>query len=160
ADFPADWFSIKERLAGMSEDFLSWNEYQQICRQLGEDDATAQRDLAKFLHILGIALNYSDDPRLEDTRVLKPRWVQGGIYTLLRGGQKSERQGVLTLVDVASTLDVDRYPAGKHKFLLRLMERFQLCFPLPGYEDHYFVPELLGENQPQIGEVLEEPGIG
>ena len=54
-DFPADWFMIKERLSGMA-DFVTWNEYQDICRELGESDAKAQRELARFFHILGIAL--------------------------------------------------------------------------------------------------------
>jgi len=67
ADFPSDWFEIKERLAGMKENFVTWDGYQEICRGLGEHDAKAQRDLAGFLHILGIALNYRDDPRLRET---------------------------------------------------------------------------------------------
>src|SRR5262249_45676351 len=92
--FPADWFKIKERLAGMKENFVSWEQYQEICRDLGEKDPKAQRDLAGFLHILGIALNYADDPRLKDRHVLNPRWVTEGIYTLLRIGQKNRLNGV------------------------------------------------------------------
>jgi len=35
--------------------------------------------LTGFLHDLGIALNYKDDPRLRFAYVLKPDWVTGGI---------------------------------------------------------------------------------
>jgi internalin A len=163
ADFPADWFAIKERLAGMQENFVTWDQYQEICRELGEQDAKAQRDLAGFLHILGIALNYRDDPRLSDTHVLNPRWVTEGIYSILRAGQqdKPKRQGVLETGDLAKFLEVRDYPPSCHDFLLTLMEKFHLCFPLQGEHKRYLVPELLGENQPEeIRSLLAEPGLG
>lgn len=160
ASFPADWFDIKERLAGMEESFLELEQYQEICRKLGETDAQAQRDLARFLHILGIALHYADDPRLYDTRVLKPTWVTDGIYTLLRVGQREKRGGVLLPSDLILALDPHLYPSSRHDFLLRLMERFQLCFRLQGQQERYLVPDLLGENQPDIKELLEAPGLG
>jgi internalin A len=158
--FPADWFEIKERLAGMKENFVTWDQYQEICRELGEQDPEEQRQLASFLHILGIALNYRDDPRLQETHVLNPRWVTEGIYSLLRVGQKQWRDGVLTKTELAAVLDEQRYPKSRHSFLLHLMEKFQLCFRLPGKEERYLVPELLGENQPDLRELLVAPGLG
>lgn len=161
ADFPADWFAIKERLAKMSENnenLVTWEEYQEICRGLGENDPQAQRHLARFLHVLGIALNYADDPRLRDTHVLNPRWVTEGIYTLLRAGQKQKCNGVLAQSDVAAVLTPHDYPATSHDFLLRLMEKYQLCFELG--HGRYLVPELLGENQPdEIRSILNAPGL-
>ncbi len=158
--FPAEWFAIKERLAGMTENFVSWEQYQETCRSLGERDAEAQQRLAGFLHILGIALNYRDDPRLKDTHVLNPRWVTEGIYSLLRAGHKASRGGGLTKNDLAEVLDSKRYPPSSHAFLLHLMEKFQLCFRLPGRDERYLVPELLGENQPDLREHLSKPGLG
>ena len=158
--FPADWFTIKERVATMPGNFITWDDFQEICRYHGENDLQGRRDLAKFLHILGIALNYSDDPRLQDTRVLKPSWVTEGLYTLLRAGQKQNSGGVLYPRDLALVLDPKQYPASRHDFLLRLMERCQLCFRLPGQEERYLVPELLGENQPDLKALLEAPGLG
>jgi len=160
ADFPSDWFSIKERLAGMEDNFVSWERYQEICREQGEADAQAQRDLARFLHILGIALNYADDPRLYDTRVLKPRWVTDGIYAVLRSPELHARGGVLHPKDLTDALDACSYPVAKHDFLLRLMENFQLCFRLPSKVERYLVPELLGENQPDIKKLLQSRGLG
>lgn len=158
--FPADWFKIKERLASMPENFIDWEGYQKICRDLGEHELQAQRDLAKFLHILGIALNYAEDPRLHDTRVLKPTWVTDGIYSVLRALQKETTGGVLRLADLSCALDATNYPPSKHDFLLRLMEKFQLCFRMPGQQERYLVPELLGENQPDIKSVLDVVGLG
>ena len=162
-DFPTDWFAIKERLASMEENFVTWDEYQEICRQLGENDSKAQHHLAGFLHILGVALNYSDDPRLRDTHVLNPRWVTEGIYSILRWGHKDKGKykGTLEPSDLGQTLDKVRYPTRSHEFLLALMEKFQLCFRLAGSRNSYLVPELLGENQPnEIKELLAESGLG
>ena len=159
ANFPADWFEIKERLAEMQENFITWDQYQQICHRFGEHDTAAQRHLAGFLHTLGIALNYREDPRLQDTHVLNPRWVTEGIYTLLRAGQREKSTGVLTDHDLGDVLDAKHYPPECHSFLLRLMEKFQLCFRLPGRLERYLVPELLGENQPDLKSLLEKPGL-
>jgi len=112
------------------------------------------------LHILGIALNYADDPRLQETRVLKPTWVTDGIYTLLRAVQRENKGGVLSPGDLGKALDRGTYPKSKHDFLLRLMEKFQLCFRLPGKAERYLVPELLDENQPDLKTLLDEPGLG
>lgn len=158
--FPADWFVIKERLEVMGENFVEWERYQEICRGLGEHDLQAHRDLARYLHILGIALHFADDPRLHDTRVLKPTWVTEGIYALLRAGHRQRLDGVLTPADLRTVLDPKLYPSSKHDFLLRLMEKFQLCFRLPGQQERYLVPDLLHENQPDIKALLESPGLG
>jgi internalin A len=81
--FPASWFGIKDRLAGMDANYISYDEYRKICRDNGEGKGSAQESLAFYLHSLGIALNYKDDPRLRDTHVLNPRWVTNGIYRIL-----------------------------------------------------------------------------
>lgn len=159
AAFPADWFDIKERLSSMEENFITWDQYQAICRGSGELGAEAQRSLASFLHILGIALNYREDPRLRDTHVLNPRWVTEGIYTLLRAAQNTKYEGVIEKADLENVLDLIQYPKDQHDFMLRLMEKFQLCFELIKDSGRYLVPELLGENQPDLKTFLDEPGL-
>ena len=158
--FPGGWFKIKDRLAGMAENFITWDQYQAICGKHGEQDPTAQRRLATFLHILGIALNYGSDPRLKDTHVLNPRWVTEGIYAILRLGQKETQDAVITKRDLDKFLNESRYPAQSHGFLLNLMEKFELCFRLPGREERYLIPELLGENQPDLKPLLGSARTG
>ena len=82
-DFPAAWFAIKQRLSGMTENYLSFDQFRAICRNLGESDTGAHDTLACYLHDLGIALHYKDDLRLCNTQVLKPAWVTGGVYRIL-----------------------------------------------------------------------------
>ena len=145
--FPASWFAIKERLATMSESYLSFDRFRQVCRELGEADGAEQESLAGHLHTLGIALNYKDDPRLRDTHVLNPHWVTGGIYRILNAPLLADRKGVLHMDDLPRILPEDDYPRTMHLFLLDLMRKFDLGFPFPDDADRYLVPELLDKQQ-------------
>jgi internalin A len=153
-DFPAAWYDIKQRLSGMTESYLSFEQFEEVCRNHGESDAAAHADLAGYLHDLGIALNFKDDPRLRETHVLNPHWVTGGIYRILNAKILASRKGVLHLTDLPDILPTDSYPRKMHMFLLDLMRKFKLCFPLPDNSDHYLVPELLDKQQPQEADLF------
>ncbi len=150
--FPAAWFEIKQKLSGeeaRQRNYLTYREYQEFCGRHGEPDEKEQRMLAGYLHQLGIALNYSDDPRLHDHHVLNPHWVTTGIYRLLNASKLADQQGELRLADVAGILRGDDYPPQMHRFLLDLMKKFELCFTYPTRdESHYLVPELLSKQEP------------
>ncbi len=77
------WFAVKNKLAEMKKDFISYTQYKRMCRAQGIKDEASQRILIRFLHDLGIALNFQDDPRLEDTNILNPEWVTNGVYKIL-----------------------------------------------------------------------------
>jgi internalin A len=154
--FPAAWFSIKDRLAGMKENYLSIEEYRRECAELGETDPQAQELLAGYLHSLGIALNYREDPRLKETHVLNPHWLTGGIYKILNAEKLQLQKGEIRLRDLRDILDRKKYPAQMHPFILDLMKKFELCFSLredeeinpPEEESRYLVPELLDKQEP------------
>jgi internalin A len=147
--FPASWFSIKDKLAGMRRNYLSFEEYRRECAVLGEQDPEAQDSLAFHLHNLGIALNYKDDTRLKDTHVLNPHWVTSGIYKILNATRLEKQKGEISLKDIPSILDRKEYPAEVHWFLLDLMRKFEMCFTLDGKEGVYLIPELLGKQEPE-----------
>jgi internalin A len=155
--FPAAWFSIKDRLAGMKENYLSIEEYRRECAKLGEEDPQAQELLAGYLHSLGIALNYREDPRLKETHVLNPHWLTGGIYKILNAEKLQLNKGEIRLRDLREILDKKKYPTKMHPFILDLMKKFELCFSLredeegsspPEEESRYLVPELLDKQEP------------
>ena len=146
--FPANWFTIKDQLADMSDNYLSFEEYRGICATHGERDPKAQETLALYLHSLGIVLNFKDDPRLQDTHVLNPHWVTNGIYRLLTSPKLEEQQGEIRLSDLRDILDLEKYPVRMHRFLYDLMKKFDLCFSFPDNDTHYLIPELLDKQQP------------
>lgn len=157
--FPAAWFSVKEQLEKMAESYLSFDEYRRLCERVGESDANAQETLASFLHTLGVALNYRDDPRLRDLHVLKPEWVTEGIYSILNDKSLTVGHGELTLAQMGSILDSKRYPPERHLFLLELMRKFELCIRFPEDDDRYLIPELLDKQEPANLEPAGSEGL-
>jgi internalin A len=147
--FPASWFQIKEQLPKMQKNYLSFEQYREECARLGEKDAAAQELLAVYLHRLGIALNYKDDARLQDTHVLNPRWVTDGIYKVLNSEKLEKQKGEIRLNDLAEILDQRDYPVKMHRFLFDLMRKFDLCFIFPDDDCHYLIPELLDKQEPE-----------
>lgn len=154
--FPEQWFAIKNRISGMRESYLTFEQFRKECAELGEAEADGQEKLAAVLHVLGIALNFRDDERLRETSVLNPLWVTGGIYSLLNDNEIAVRHGLLTLADFARVLPEKEYPADSHEFLRELMCKFELCFPIGEQRSgQYLIPELLGEQEPDEASPLD-----
>src|SRR5262249_10137092 len=55
--FPGSWFTIKDRLSGSTQNYMTWREFRSLCESHGESDETLQESLASYLHTLGIVLN-------------------------------------------------------------------------------------------------------
>jgi hypothetical protein len=159
--FPKKWLEIKQWLEGLKEPYLEYTSYTQHCRVLHEDDPKQQAALAAAMDELGVALNYARDPRLRDTTVLRPNWLANGIYALLRANILAQKplvpDGVLTeekvgeilaVADHSKVLKLTEYPRAKWSFLLRLMNLFQLSFPLDEQGERYLVPTLLPADEP------------
>ena len=120
--------------------------------------------------------NLLRDERLRDTTVLRPDWLANGIYAVLRAnlmlpGRPLVPDAVLTpeklgeIYSVAAQepvkmLKAADYPMEKWNFLLRLMNRFQLCFPLNEEGSQQLCPMLLhvgpppGTDEPQGDDVV------
>jgi internalin A len=159
--FPHRWREIKDAVAGMRDNFLTYRQYSTLCDEWGEYDSKAKADLAGILHALGLALYFGRDPRLHDTRVLNPRWVTGGVYAVIRAPSVRSRNGQLDVSDMPRVLSeaeqegvirASDYPSSTHRFILELMRAFQLCYASDeeGKSVRYLVPELLSEFEPNM----------
>lgn len=151
-EFPRIWFSVKEEMVGMKENYLPLCRYREICRNHAVTVSEDQDALAGYLHDLGIILHYADDERLSDTTVLNPRWVTASVYTLLRHVEKRQTgdgkfTGYLSLVEARSALTDTN--SEMVKYLVGLMERFELCYPLEEKEGIWLIPQLLAPQSPQ-----------
>ena len=169
--FPNRWREIKDFIAGMRDNFLTYSQYSKLCAQYGETDPAAQADLAGILHALGLALYFGKDPRLHDTRVLNPGWVTGGVYAVIRAPSVAEHDGQLAVRDMPRVLrEAERlkvlkaadYPPRTRRFILELMRTFQLCYASEeeqGKSERYLVPELLPEFEPEMAEPWEQAPV-
>ena len=152
AKFPASWLRIKDELSQMrrrlNKDYISFDEYRDLCARHGETGPVAQDILAGFFNDLGITLNYKDDPRLSDKHVLNPQWVTGGIYKILNAPSLANAGGILRAKQLGSILASANYPRATHSFVLELMRKFEICFPfIENNRVHYLIPELLNKDE-------------
>ena len=155
--FPSAWWAIKEELEKKDRDHLSYGDYRVLCARFGEPNESKQDSLAAILHALGVALNYADDVRLRDTTILNPRWVTNGLYTLLRDAARDDGTGELHLKDVQRVLPKET-PV-MQRYMVELMRRFELAFPLNEAGDRWLVPQRLADQQPKLTIEWQEPGI-
>jgi internalin A len=169
--FPRHWRIIKDAVASMHCNFLTYRQYTNHCNKHGESRPSAQADLAGILHALGLALYFGKDPRLHDTRVLNPGWVTGGVYAVIRSQYVEERDGQLSLADMPCVLaeaeeqkviKSSDYPPKTHRFILELMRAFQLCYASEEENSkptRYLVPELLPEFEPEMSEPWNKASV-
>lgn len=155
-EVPASWVAVKNDCfsrhgIGAEKHYLSLKEFRGLCAKHGEKERAKQESLARLLHQLGAVLHYADDPRLRDTAVLNPYWVTDGAYRLLRSKDWPGSDGTLTLAEASKAVpDADDIAT---RYLLGLMERFEMCFTLEDVENQgppqrWLVPGALSKNQP------------
>ena len=152
---PETWLKVMEDCAGEARgkrQHMTIDEFREICANHGENDSIQQESLARLLHKLGTVLHFIDEPRLRDTSVLNPHWVTNGVYRLLRFKDRPGSDGTLTLTEALQALPGETEETAR--FLLRLMERFEMCFPLDEEEGDklatkWLIPGALGEFQPE-----------
>jgi internalin A len=154
-EFPSSWFKIKDELTLQQKNYLNFDDYCAVCAKYGETDERSQDSLAYYLHDLGIALNFKDDPRLQDTHVLKPQWVTEGIYTILNAPLLADQKGELRLRNLQRILPAKSYPVNMHGFVMDLMKKFELCFSFPDSDTHYLIPELLDKQEPEAAAAFD-----
>jgi small GTP-binding protein len=157
--YPKQWWAVKEEIRQVQQKkpHISYTEWRDICAKCGVTDAYGQDAASRDLHMLGVALNYGEDERLRDNTVLSPNWLTRHCYALIRHAEKN--QGVLRCEELASVLGKDpdgEHDARMHYYLLRLMERFEVVYPL-GEEwppECWLVPLALPDSQPKGVEVF------
>lgn len=138
------WYDIREEIERISErKYITYDEYRQICNKYNVG-AEEGKSLSKYLHDLGIILHYQDDTFLKSIVILSPEWATSAVYKILDSQESilRNRNGILKINDLPLIWNnFDLYPEDKHIFLLRIMEKFELCYQLN--KESYLVAELL-----------------
>ena len=147
------WFGVKQELERMSEHFIDYRSYVDLCEVQGVADQTAQTTLVGFLHDLGAVVHFEDFD-LREVYVLEPRWVTEGVYKILNSEQLARNKGILDLRRLSDILTSEEaYPRDKHRYLIRLMMKFELCYEID--PNTVLVPDLL-----EVPEPAFDPGEG
>ncbi len=149
AKWPSDWRRVKEELPAAKRNWLAFEDFCAFRHKRGVTQRKDQEALAESLHALGLMLAYRKEEALRGFGVLNPQWVTKGIYDLLNASKLKAKNGKLTCSDFADLLPARNYPAALHPYLLALMRKFKLCFPLDDDGRAYLIPELLTKEEPK-----------
>ncbi len=146
------WFKIKALLEAEIKPFIPYEEYKNICKNLELNDDSTQQTLIRFLNDLGSIIHFND-PMLEHTHVLKPRWITEAVYRIINSDILAINKGLLHREDLKEILkkkyidDFD-YPLDKHDYIINLMKKFEICYPC-GSND-VLLPSLLDVETPKF----------
>ncbi len=147
---PFTWKHLRDQLEGegKSNDYLSVEDYYQRCQKHGlkkeESDV-----LSSYLHDLGTMIHFNKIPLLKDTLILNSKWLTDAIYTIIDDLTITNQHGKFTYDDLIRLWDKNIYPENKHAMMLKLLEKYGICFETSEYGD-YLTPHLLSPSQPEI----------
>lgn len=146
------WFQVKQALENWTQNYITSEQYRELCYEQHINDSQTQNILAKYLNDLGVVV-YFPDLELNDTHVLEPRWITEAVYKIINSKQLAAKQGVLCLKDLAEILmqkskEDFHYPPEKHRHIIELMKKFELCYQVD--RDHILIPDLLDVQEPDF----------
>ena len=144
---PSTWVRVRKVLQTDKRDTVSREAFLELCYAQGIQREADALQLADYLHHLGEILFFQDDPILGDIVILKPTWGLDAVYRVLDNPAIVDNWGQFTLTDLRNLWHEPYYAHHRHQ-LLRLMQKFQLCYPLPSHEDTFIAPQLLEEKVP------------
>ncbi len=151
---PSDYFEIKEKLEEIfanNTNHISRKDFDNIAKDIDE----SERDLLlKSLDCLGICLWY---PNIKGSEllILNPEWITRGIYRIINwlkeGKDKLATVDFKDFNDIFNN-DIEVYPKSTHEFLYKLMQKYELAYKKP-YYDQIVVPRCLPEDCPSKSEL-------
>jgi hypothetical protein len=137
---------VRKTLENDTRNYISLNEYLNICHENGFDRLEDKLQLSGYLHDLGVCLHFQDDPLLKKTVILKPTWGTDEVYKVLDNPGVIRSLGRFNRGHLAKIWNEEKY-ANMQDELLQLMINFKLCYKLKNSGD-YIAPQLLTANAP------------
>ncbi|MEM7510961.1 MAG: COR domain-containing protein, partial [Bacteroidota bacterium] len=147
---PTKWVNIRKRLneRALEENYISIQEFRKICVKEGIEDAKKQLFVSDFLHSLGAILHFSQEKLLRNMVILKPEWATGAVYKVLDHTAKKKGAAGRFLKEELEQVWSDLSYQDVFDQLLALMEKFELCYELPGNKEEFIVPKLMPNDHP------------
>ena len=115
------WFNVKEKLQDMTNHYISYENYKNICENENVKKQEHQKTLVTFLNDLGVIVYFSD-LELCDTNVLNPEWVTNAVYKIINSKQLAENKGVLDINSLSDILTEEDCPREKQQYVVNLMK--------------------------------------
>ncbi|MBC5833654.1 GTP-binding protein [Flavobacterium sp. F372] len=135
---PKVWLEIRTILESLKSNYISADEYLNICNQHGLSNKRALF-LSQYFHDLGVFLHFQEDNLLRNILFLKPEWATNAVYKILDSKDVISRNGEFDPNMLDSILD--DFERDKRPYIVTLMKKFELCFEVE--QNVYLIPELL-----------------
>ena len=153
------WLAVKERLEGLEKDYISYEDYEQICQAENVIEEGQQKTLIEYLHELGVVLHFKEFS-LEHMKILNPEWITQGIYKIINSKMLKDKKGVLDKRSLAFILNKEKFEDDDYEkglkrskytkqeqiYVIDLMREFELSYEPDGGQ--VFVPGLFEEKEP------------
>ena len=146
------WFNVKTQLERMTDNFISYDEYKEICKNENITEEGSQNTLVDFLNDLGVILHFKDF-KLLDTHVLEPKWITQAVYKIINSEELADNKGILELGSLDGMLKKRQqtdyyYPRDRYPYIVELMKKFELCYEIDSHT--VLIPDLLEVQEPKI----------
>ncbi|MCP5048664.1 MAG: GTP-binding protein [bacterium] len=150
--WPLQWLNVKKELKNISQHTISYTHYEAVCAKEEITNPSVRETLLDYLNDIGVSLHFKD-LELLDTHVLEPRWVTEAVYRIINSKSLAEHSGELNLAlldHILAKKDEDdfEYPRDKHRFIVELMKKFELCYSLD--KRRILIPDLLQKEEPSF----------
>jgi small GTP-binding protein len=147
-----NWFNVKKQLENMTENFISYKAYNEMCTKEKITETSDQDTLVDFLDNLGVILHF-EDFELLDTYVLEPKWVTEAVYKIINSRELAKSKGVLRLGLLDGILKNEKetdyyYPPDQYRYIINLMKKFELCYVFG--RQTVLLPDLLEVQEPKF----------
>ncbi len=139
---PKLWVRVRAALENNSGNYISVEEYFNLCRVNNLTDRKDMLRLSSYLHDLGVCLHFQDDSTLKHYVILKPEWATTAVYKVLDNQTVKDNLGCFTKDDLKNIWKSGEY-ADMRDELLQLMMQFKLCYEIRDRRDNYIAPQLL-----------------
>lgn len=146
---PKTWVKVRQALETDSRNYITLEEYLDLCEENGFTRYEDKLQLSGYLHDLGVCLHFQEDDLLRKTVVLNPTWGTDAVYKVLDNTQVIKNLGKFNRNNLATIWFEDKYSSMQPE-LLRLMMNFKLCYEIPNCPKTYIAPQLLSPNQPEF----------
>jgi len=143
---PKTWVNVRAALEEHPANYVSQDEYLQLCTDNGFERTEDALQLSGYLHDLGVFLHFQHDPVLKNRVILKPKWGTDAVYRVLDNSTVIANLGRFTSADLVTIWHEADYAPMRDE-LLQLMVNFELCYQIPNQQT-YIAPQLLSNAQP------------
>ena len=144
---PKTWVAVRQSLNDDERDSISRRQFLDLCREQGIDDEKDALQLSDYLHHVGDILHFEDDPILADLVILKPTWALDAVYRVLDNPEIAANWGQFSRQQLRELWHETKYENHREQ-LLRLMQKFKLCYALHDMPDNFIAPQLLTPEMP------------